>query len=145
MYMLPVQGDQAEGRNCSPAGVEFYSKNPTPPRSRPRDLIGLCRQHAKPPPPNSHGRARRTRKPNRRKGAARACVISSSQYLPRSVTGSQLGRTGGGRVGSQRHVALRQQKGRCRSRRTAGSGCCRATAAGAGARSASSCADSPLA
>ena len=49
-------------------GREFYLKNPTPIGSRPSGLIGLCRQHTKPHPPNTQGKAGETRKPQ--KGAA---------------------------------------------------------------------------
>ena len=38
-------------------GLLFEEPNPT--RSRPRDLIGLYKQHMKPHPPNTQGRARR--------------------------------------------------------------------------------------
>ena len=38
-------------------GILFEEPNPT--GSRPRDLIGLYRQHTKPHPPNTQGRARR--------------------------------------------------------------------------------------
>ena len=38
-------------------GILFEEPNPT--GSRPSDLIGLCKQHTKPHPPNTQGRARR--------------------------------------------------------------------------------------
>ena len=42
---------------CDGTGILFEEPNPT--GSRPRDLIGLYKQHRKPHPPNTQGRARR--------------------------------------------------------------------------------------
>ena len=53
-----------------PAGTGILLKEPNPTGSRPRDLIGLCRQHRKSHPPTHKERKGRQGNPNRWKGAA---------------------------------------------------------------------------
>ena len=55
--LYTTRGGARETMGFTGTGILFEEPNPT--GSRPRDLIGLYRQHTKPHPPNTQGRARR--------------------------------------------------------------------------------------
>ena len=56
-----LESSKTSNQSAQREGAEFPFEEPNPTGSRPRDLIGLCRQHTKPHPPNTQGRARRER------------------------------------------------------------------------------------
>ena len=77
LYYVHVTGRSGRRAELQSCWHGIYLKNPTPPGSRPRDLIGLCRQKAKPHPPNTHGRARKG------VGQLLTCVMITSSQICR--------------------------------------------------------------